>query len=188
MAINSIENAIEIVHVVAMDQKNCIGVDNQLPWHLPADLQHFKQLTQGGVIVMGRKTFDSLGRLLPNRSHWVLTRQTDWSHDGVHVRPTLDALIQGATADAVARGQSAIFVIGGGELFRLTLPMADRLEITHVELDVAGSVDYPQIPAEWVAVNAEISTDNRGEKGTKNPQMDPTTGVKFSFVTYRKTA
>ena len=70
-------NAIEIVHVVAMDEKNCIGVDNQLPWHLPADLQHFKQITQGGVIVMGRKTFDSLGRLLPNRSHWVLTRQND---------------------------------------------------------------------------------------------------------------
>ena len=173
-------NAIEIVHVVAMDEKNCIGVDNQLPWHLPADLQHFKQITQGGVIVMGRKTFDSLGRLLPNRSHWVLTRQTDWVHDGVHVVQTLDALIQGSTADAVARGQSSIYVIGGGELFALTLSIADRLEITHVELDVAGAAHYPQIPAEWVA--------NPSENNTGNAQIDATTGVKFSFVTYRKTA
>jgi dihydrofolate reductase len=173
-------HTIEIVHVVAMDTKNCIGVDNQLPWHLPADLQHFKQITQGGVIVMGRKTFDSLGRLLPNRSHWVLTRQTDWAHEGVHVVQTLDALILGATADALARGQSSIYVIGGGELFTLTLPMADRLEITHVELDVAGTAYYPQLPAEWLA--------DRLDSGTESAQIDATTGVKFSFMTYRKTA
>lgn len=169
-------NALEIVHVVAMDEKNCIGVDNQLPWHLPADLQHFKQITQGGVIVMGRKTFDSLGRLLPNRSHWVLTRQTDWAHDGVHVTHTLNALIEDATAEAIARGQSAIYIIGGGELFNLTLPIADRLEVTHVALDVAGSAHYPAISSEWVKVN------------TENEQVDATSGVKFSFVTYRKTA
>lgn len=169
-------NAIEIVHVVAMDEKNCIGVDNQLPWHLPADLQHFKQITQGGVIVMGRKTFDSLGRLLPNRSHWVLTRQTDWAHEGVHVERTLDALIQGATAEAIARGQTSIFIIGGGELFTLTLPIADRLELTHVALDVAGEAYYPTIPSEWKKAN------------TENEQVDATTGVKFSFVTYRKSA
>ncbi len=168
-------NTIEIIHVVAMDKENCIGVDNQLPWHLPADLQHFKRITQGGVIVMGRKTFDSLGRLLPNRSHWVLTRQQDWSHDGVHVVQTLDELIQGASTDAISRGQSSIYVIGGGELFTLTLPIADRLEITHVELDVAGTAHYPQIPAEWIKVN------------TENEQADEKTGVKFQFVTYRKT-
>ncbi|GAC1370123.1 MAG: dihydrofolate reductase [Aquirhabdus sp.] len=168
------ENAIEIVHVVAMDEKNCIGMDNQLPWHLPADLQHFKQITQGGVIVMGRKTFDSLGRLLPNRSHWVLTRQNDWTHDGVHVEQKLEALIQGATAEALARGQSSIYIIGGGELFTLTLPIADRLEVTLVALDVAGEAHYPSIPAEWVKAN------------TENEQVDATTGVKFSFVTYRK--
>ncbi len=173
-------DAIEIVHVVAMDKKNCIGVDNQLPWHLPTDLQHFKQLTQGGVIVMGRKTFDSLGRLLPNRSHWVLTRQTDWAHDGVHAVQTLDALIQGATADAIARGQSAIYVIGGGELFKLTLPIADRLEITHVELDVAGEVHYPTIPSQWTA---DDTTHDKDREHT-----DATTHVQFSFVTYHKTA
>lgn len=169
-------NAIEIVHVVAMDEKNCIGVDNQLPWHLPADLQHFKQITQGGVIVMGRKTFDSLGRLLPNRSHWVLTRQTNWAHEGVNVEQKLDALIEGATAEAIARGQSAIYIIGGGELFTLTLPIADRLEVTHVALNVAGAAYYPAIPAEWIKAN------------TENAQVDAATGVKFSFVTYYKTS
>ncbi|MDE2420513.1 MAG: dihydrofolate reductase [Gammaproteobacteria bacterium] len=170
-----IHHSIEIVHVVAMDQKNCIGVDNQLPWHLPADLQHFKRITQGGVIVMGRKTFDSLGRVLPNRSHWVLTRQNDWSHDGVHVVQTLDELIQGASTDAIARGQSSIYVIGGGELFTLTLPIADRLEITHVELDVAGAAHYPPIPEEWVKTH------------TESEQADEKTGVKFQFITYQKT-
>jgi dihydrofolate reductase len=169
-------NPIEIVHVVAMDTKNCIGVDNKLPWHLPADLQHFKQITQGGVIVMGRKTFDSLGRLLPNRSHWVLTRQTDWAHDGVHVEHDLDALIRGAKKDAAARSQSSIYVIGGGELFMSTLPLADRLEITHVNLDVEGTAYYPQIPSEWIKLYTETE------------QVDETSGVKFSFTTYGKTA
>lgn len=168
-------NAIEIVHVVAMDEKNCIGVDNQLPWHLPADLQHFKHITQGGVIVMGRKTFDSLGRLLPNRSHWVLTRQSNWTHDGVHVEQTLDALIQGATADAISLGQSSIYVIGGGELFTLTLPIADCLEVTHVGLDVEGTAHYPAISSGWLKSNTETE------------QVDAKTGVTFSFVTYRKT-
>lgn len=166
---------IEIVHVVAMDNKHCIGVDNQLPWHLPADLQHFKQITQGGVIVMGRKTFDSLGRLLPNRSHWVLTRQPDWQHDGVHVAQTLDALLDGAAADAAARGQAALYIIGGGELFELTLSVADRLEITHVALDVQGHAHYPELPSAWVVDDPQ------------SPMLvDEKTQVQFRFATYRK--
>ena len=168
-------NGIEIVHVVAMDNKHCIGVDNQLPGPLPADLQHFKQITQGGVIVMGRKTFDSLGRLLPNRSHWVLTRQTDWQHDGVHVAQTLNDLLNGAAADAVARGQSSLYIIGGGELFTLTLPLADRLEITHVALDVHGHAHYPEIASEWIADDHHSA-----------PLVDEKTEVLFRFVTYRK--
>jgi dihydrofolate reductase len=168
-------NGIEIVHVVALDNKHCIGVDNQLPWHLPADLQHFKQITQGGVIVMGRKTFDSLGRLLPNRSHWVLTRQTDWQHDGVHVAQDLNALLNGAAADAVSRGQSALYIIGGGDLFSLTLPLADRLEITHVALDVHGHVHYPDLPITWVADDHDSP-----------PLVDEKTDVLFRFVTYRR--
>ena len=168
-------NGIEIVHVVAMDNTHCIGVDNQLPWHLPADLQHFKQLTQGGVIVMGRKTFDSLGRLLPNRSHWVLTRQTDWQHDGVHVAQTLEALLDGAAAEAAARSQTSLAIIGGGELFALTLPLADRLEITHVDLHVHGHAHYPAIPTEW-----------RAEDPDSPALVDEKTQVQFRFATYRK--
>jgi len=168
-------NGVEIVHVAAMDTKNCIGVDNRLPWHFPADLKHFKQITQGGVIVMGRKTFDSLGRLLPNRSHWVLTRDKDWTHEDVHVVQTLDELLKGATTDAISRNQSSIYVIGGGELFNLTLPFADQLEITHVELDVEGDAYHPEISSEW------ISNDDP-------KQIDPESNITFRFATYRKTA
>ncbi len=179
MSLNSAGTSIEIVHVVAMDNKHCIGIDNQLPWHIPADLQHFKQITQGGVIVMGRKTFDSLGRLLPNRSHWVLTRQSDWQHDGVQVRQSLDVLLTGAAQDAITRGQSAIYVIGGGELFNLTLPIADRLEITHVDLDVQGAAHYPEIPSTW-AIDPNPVFDRSILKDEKS-------GINFRFETYRKT-
>ncbi len=176
MSINPIEKSVELVHVVAMDRARCIGVDNRLPWHLPADLKHFKEITQGGVIVMGRKTFDSLGRLLPNRSHWVLTRNTDWQHEGVQVRTSLEALLTDAAADAQARGQSAIYLIGGGELFSLTLPHADRLEITFVDLDVGGDAHYPVLGNEWV------------ESASGPQQQDEKSGVGFQFVTYRKAA
>ena len=179
MSWNIAGNPIEIVHVVAMDNKHCIGVDNQLPWHIPADLQHFKQITQGGVIVMGRKTFDSLGRLLPNRSHWVLTRQADWQHDGVQVRQNLEELLTDAAQDALARGQSSVYVIGGGELFHLTLPFADRLEITHVDLDVRGEAHYPEIPSDW-----KLDPDPFFDR---NPLIDEKSGTSFRFETYRKT-
>jgi len=171
---NSVDKSIELVHVVAMDRARCIGVDNRLPWHIPADLKHFKAITQGGVIVMGRKTFDSLGRLLPNRSHWVLTRNPDWQHAGVQVHTDLDTLLADAAQDAVSRGQTAIYLIGGGELFSLTLPHADRLEITHVDLDVGGDAHYPVLGAEWI------------ENANEPVQQDEKSGVEFRFATYRK--
>ena len=77
---------LEVVHVVAMDQQRCIGKDNDLPWHISADLKHFKKITQGGVIVMGRKTLESMGRALPKRVNWVITRDADWSLKALKLR------------------------------------------------------------------------------------------------------
>ena len=88
---------IEVVHVVAMDKNNCIGKGNALPWHISADLKHFKAITQGGVVLMGRKTLESMGRTLPKRVNWVITRDNDWSFEGAKVAHSIeDALSQAA--------------------------------------------------------------------------------------------
>ena len=165
---------IDIIHVVAKCTNHCIGKDNQLLWHIPADLQHFKNITTGGVIVMGRKTFESLGRLLPNRSHHIITRDTTFHYDGVTVSHSLDDAISAATADALARGQSAIYIIGGGEIYQQSLAMADRLEITEVDIDITGDAYYPIISDDFV----------------KTSQSDTHTcdksGLTYRFVTYQK--
>ncbi len=159
---------IELVHVVAYSQNRCIGKNNQLPWHLPGDLQHFKAITQGGVIVMGRKTLESMGRALPNRSNWVLTRQTDWAFSGVDVRHTLDSLLEDALTEVRAQGQQSLFIIGGGEIFQQTLPLADRLEVTEVDIQVDGEAYYPEIPKEFRLTQHA-------------PQQDPASGIAYTF-------
>ena len=141
-----------IVHVVACDRKHCIGKHNALGWHLPADLQHFKSLTNEGVIVMGRKTFDSLGRLLPKRIHHVITRSGDWHADGVTVAHDLPSAIANAKADAKRLGKDRIFIIGGGDVYAQSQALADILEVTHVDLDIQGDAFYPAIGASFVEV------------------------------------
>ncbi|OOR91316.1 hypothetical protein B0181_03140 [Moraxella caviae] len=165
---------IDVVHIVACDRNHCIGKDNQLAWHLPADLQHFKTLTTGGVIVMGRKTFDSLGRLLPKRSHHVITRDTTWQADGVKVAHSLADAIAHAKVDAAARGLSEIFIIGGGEIYAQSLALADRLEITRVDLSVDGDAFYPADLSDFVLT------------WQSDTQSDEKSGVQFYFTTYTR--
>ncbi|XID74296.1 dihydrofolate reductase [Alkanindiges sp. WGS2144] len=169
-------NNIELVHVVAMDEQRCIGVDNQLPWHLSDDLKHFKRITQGGVIVMGRKTYDSMGRALPNRINWVLTRDESWQVDGVKVAHSLEEILNKACDDVRQLEQTSLFIIGGAEIFKQSIPFTDRLELTHVALDVQGDTFYPTIPADFKATQ-------------RSPMQDEKTGTVFEFVTYiRRTA
>ena len=101
---------LEVVHVVAMDQQRCIGKDNDLPWHISADLKHFKEITQGGVIVMGRKTLESMGRALPKRVNWVITRDPDWSFEGVKVAHTIEDALTQAVADVQASENRMLFL------------------------------------------------------------------------------
>ena len=114
-----------------MDRRRLIGRDNGLPWRLPDDLRQFKRLTVGKTILMGRKTWDSLGRPLPERDNWVLSRDPAFSPAGARVFATLDAAI------AAHRG-GELMVIGGAELYRQTLPRAQRLYLTEVDAEVAG--------------------------------------------------
>ena len=164
----------EIVHVVAMDQQHCIGKNNDLPWHISADLKHFKEITQGGVVVMGRKTLESMGRALPKRVNWVITRDTNWTFDGVKTASSIEEALEQAIPDVLASEKpESIFIIGGGEIFKQTMHIADRLELTHVDLNVNGDVFYPSIPTEFKKIASESHIDDK-------------TAIAFEFATYRK--
>ncbi|NWK73491.1 dihydrofolate reductase [Acinetobacter sp. SwsAc6] len=165
---------LEVVHVVAMDQQRCIGKGNDLPWHISADLKHFKEITQGGVVVMGRKTLESMGRTLPKRVNWVITRDQNWQFEGTKVAYSIEDALKHAVTDVeVSEKPNTIFIIGGGEIFKQTLDIADRLELTHVELDVQGDAHYPAIPSDFNKVASEQHIDDK-------------TGIAFEFATYRK--
>ena len=165
---------LQVVHVVAMDQQHCIGKANDMPWHISADLKHFKEITQDGVVLMGRKTLESMGRTLPKRINWVITRDTTWSFEGTKVAYSLEDALSQVVADVRASEKpDTLFIIGGGEIFKQTLSIADRLELTHVELDVQGDAYYPEIPAEFKKVASEQHIDDK-------------TGVAFEFATYQK--
>lgn len=90
---------VEVVHVVAMDKNHCIGKGNALPWHISADLKHFKEITQGGVVIMGRKTLESMGRALPNRVNWIITRDINWQFDGVKIAYSIEDALNAALED-----------------------------------------------------------------------------------------
>ena len=133
-----------ITLVVARARNGVIGRDGKLPWHIPADLKRFKALTMGSAMLMGRKTFDSLPGLLPGRRHIVLTHARDWSAPGAEVAHSVDEALKLA-------GGEPISVIGGADIFRLLIPMADRIELTEVLADVPGdtSIDDPRSTGEW---------------------------------------
>ena len=164
---------IEFVHVVAMDKNNCIGKGNALPWHISADLKHFKAITQGGVVIMGRKTLESMGRALPNRVNWVITRDPSWQFEGVKVAYSIEDALNEALTDVQHSEKASVFIIGGGEIFTQTLNIADRLELTHVDLDVQGDAHYPKISEDFQKVNSEHHQDEKSL-------------VKFEFATYQK--
>jgi dihydrofolate reductase len=125
-----------ITIVVARAQNGVIGRDGTLPWHIPADLKRFKALTMGSVMVMGRKTFDSLPGLLPGRRHIVLTRDREWRPEGVEVAHSLEEALRLA-------GEEPVSVIGGAEIFATFLPLAQRIELTEVVGDIPGDTVMP---------------------------------------------
>lgn len=130
-----------IALVVAMAENGVIGNANRLPWHLPADLKHFKAVTMGKPILMGRKTYESIGRPLPGRRNLVLTRNADFSAPGVETVRTLDEAIERTAAAA------ELMIIGGAELYRLALPRAQRIHLTRVHAPIAGDTRFP--PCDW---------------------------------------
>jgi len=135
--------------IAAVASNGVIGKGGDLPWRLSDDLKRFKKLTMGHPIVMGRKTFDSIGRALPGRKNIVITRDTSWSFEGVEVAHSLDEALSLA-------GEGEVFVIGGGEIYRQALPMASRMYLTLLAREVEGDAVFPEYDAaEWKEVERE---------------------------------
>ncbi len=131
--------------VVARADNGVIGKDGALPWHLPADLRRFKITTMGAPMIMGRKTFESLPGLLPGREHIVLTRDSEWRGEGARIAHSLDEALALAAGDRVS-------VIGGEEIFRMFLPVTDRIHLTEVHASPDGDTFFPQLNGrEWSA-------------------------------------
>lgn len=138
--------------VVAITRNGVIGRDGDLPWRLSSDFKRFKQLTMGKPVVMGRKCYASIGKPLPGRTNIVITRDESFAGEGLHVAHSLEAGMAIAKALADETGSDEICVIGGGEIYRLAMPFADVLHVTHIEAEIEGDVHFPQIdPAVWEA-------------------------------------
>lgn len=135
------ETGVRLSLLVAASENNVIGKDNGLPWHLPDDLKYFKNLTWAMPILMGRKTFDSIGKALPGRKSIVITRSQDWRHEGVDVVHSVEE----AVAKAESFGVKEIFVIGGAEIFKTALPEAARIYLTRIHHPFEGDVFFPAI-------------------------------------------
>lgn len=133
----------EITLILARASNGVIGANGKMPWHLPADLRRFKQITMGRPMIMGRKTFDSLPAILEGRRHIVLTRDPEWQDEGAEPVATIEEALRLANAPHV-------MVIGGAEIYRLFLPLADRIELTEVAIEPEGdaAIDYPAA-ADW---------------------------------------
>ncbi|WP_428684478.1 dihydrofolate reductase [Sphingopyxis sp.] len=163
-------NRPDITMILARAANGVIGADGKMPWHLPADLRRFKQLTMGRPMIMGRKTFDSLPAILEGRRHIVLTRDTEWQEEGAESVESIEEALKLANAPQV-------MVIGGAEIHNLFLPLATRIELTEVALEPQGDavIGYPD-PADWREVAREdYPADDAGRPA-------------YSFVTFTRKA
>ena len=143
-----------ISHLVAVSNNGVIGVDNDLPWNLKADLAHFREYTLNKTIVMGRKTFESIGRPLPKRTNYVVSRTIE-SIPGAHVFKSLDDAFKSAESNS-NEADNEFVIIGGGYLFRDTIDTFNKLLITRVDCDIEGDVFYPELDlSKWSLLNTE---------------------------------
>ncbi len=157
--------------IAAIGKNNEIGKGNTLLWHLPADMKHFKEITSLHAVIMGRKTFESVGKPLPNRRNIVITRDANYKKEGVEIVHSLSEAL-----NLFADQNEEIFIIGGGELYKETMPIADKLYITHIEAeDEEASVFFPEIiPIVWNEIShKEYNSDE------KNP-------FNYTFSVYEK--
>lgn len=157
--------------LVAFDENRVIGKNNTLIWHLPADLKRFKTLTTGHVIIMGRKTFESIGKPLPNRTTIVISRQVDLQIEGVIIAHSVEEAI--LKAKSITRED--IFIVGGAEIYALSLPLTDQILVTQLHDIFDGDAFFPEIPLELF----EVTEKERGVTDEKNTYQ-------YSYITYTR--
>ena len=158
------------IHMIFARARNgVIGRDNTIPWRLPEDMAHFKRLTTGWPVIMGRKTWDSLPpkfRPLPGRANIVITRQPDWKAAGAETAASL------ADALALCAASEEVWIIGGAQIYAQAMPLAGRIEVTEIAENIEGDAYAPPLGAEW--------------RETAREDHVSATGMKFSFITYQK--
>ena len=157
--------------VVAKAKNNIIGKENNLIWHLPEDLKHFKEITTGHTIIMGRKTFESLGRVLPNRKHIIFSQNPDFKVNNENVE-VVHSLLQ---IQDLIEGKEEAFVIGGAMIYNLLMPYVTKMYVTEIDKEFEGDTFFPKI-------NTEIWKETSREKGKK----DEKNNLDYEFVTYEK--
>lgn len=159
--------------IVGIGKNNVIGKNNDMPWYLPADLKYFKQTTLGHHIIMGRKNYEAIGRPLPKRTNIIITRSTDYVAEGCIVVNSLPAALDIAKAN----GDTEAFIIGGGQIYWLSIPMLDRLYITEIDVAVPdGDVFFPEVDFD----NWELISKNKHTKDEKNK-------YDYTFKVYQRT-
>lgn len=170
-------SGIDIVVVVAAARNGVIGRDGDLPWRLSSDLKHFKAVTLGHPMVMGRRTFASIGRPLPGRTTIVVTRDPTFAAEGVEVATSLEAGLARGREIARGDGVGAVMVVGGGEIYAQALPLADRIELTEVDLEPAlgGAVTFP-------AIDRSAWRETARRPGERGPRDE----ADFAFVTLER--
>jgi dihydrofolate reductase len=153
--------------IVAMSSNRVIGVNNTLPWHISEDLKHFKSLTTGHTIIMGRKTYESIGRPLPNRRNIVISRNTEASYEGAEVVHSIE------DAFSICKNDNEVFVIGGSNIYEQALSLVDYIYITEIKKSFSGDAFFPEINKQmWIESSRENHITNDG--------------LEFSFVKYQK--
>ncbi len=162
--------------IVAITENRVIGLNGAMPWHLSEDLKYFKRTTMGAPIIMGRKTFDSIGRPLPGRANIIITRDMNYAAEGIDVAHDLENAIVKASHEAEDQGKNEIFVIGGAQIFALALAQADRLYLTEIHQKLEGDVYFPKIEMfDWREI----------ERDARNPETSG--GPAYSFVVLERT-
>ncbi len=168
---------VALVHLVAVADNGVIGQGGKLPWRLKSDLQHFRAATMGKPVLMGRKTYLSIGKPLPGRTNIVVSRDRDFAAPGILVAPGLSEALASARGDALRRGADAIVVIGGADIYAQTLPMADRLIVTRVHMSPPGDTRLPPIDA---AIWREVERSER--------PAGPDDAAGFTLMVYERAA
>lgn len=164
--------------IVAMAENQTIGIDNSLPWHLPNDLQYFKKVTMAKPIIMGRKTYESIGRPLPGRTNIIITRQEGYSAEGIVVVNSLQQALDKAEDISFVAGHEEVMIIGGAEIYQQALQQADRLYITHVHAEIKGDAFFPEVNwNDWQEFQREDHQADPVGEAQKNP-------YEYSFVVY----